>query len=333
MSCRPALEHRPDVALLDIGLPGTDGITAAAELAARLPACRVLILTGMAAPVALAAALRAGVSGYLLKEDPAEDVLGAIRAVGPRGTDHRSPAPGAVVSPGRYGTHPPSRAGRRRPRAGEAAGAQARARSASRHPAGVPPSDRTGHPPAGWPVGRPQLVAWHRGWPGRGLCRRPSCPTWHRCVPPRSAWQAIRPRRKTWWSRRSSGRMRRSPRPGSATDAAGCGTGWVTASCPGWRTSNRRGDSAGDTAAGAGAPPPVNGAAGQRGGRSTGRPVNGAALITAGGRSGRECRRPPSRRTPAVPPPADTPRRPGGGGGRRRPGRPVPSAARDLAAE
>jgi hypothetical protein len=40
-----ALEHRPDVALLDIGLPGTDGLTAAAELAVRLPGCRVLILT------------------------------------------------------------------------------------------------------------------------------------------------------------------------------------------------------------------------------------------------------------------------------------------------
>jgi len=76
-----ALEHRPDVALLDIGLPGTDGISAAAELTRRLPACRVLILTGTAAPATLAAALRAGVSGYLLKEDPAADVVGAIRAV------------------------------------------------------------------------------------------------------------------------------------------------------------------------------------------------------------------------------------------------------------
>jgi two-component system, NarL family, response regulator DesR len=76
-----ALEHRPDVALLDVGLPGTDGITAAAELARRLPACRVLILTGSAAPATLAAALRAGVSGYLLKEHPAGAVVGAIRAV------------------------------------------------------------------------------------------------------------------------------------------------------------------------------------------------------------------------------------------------------------
>ena len=76
-----ALKHQPDVALLDIGLPGTDGITAAAELTRRLPGCRVLILTGMAEPDALAAALRAGVSGYLLKDGPAGRVIGAIRAV------------------------------------------------------------------------------------------------------------------------------------------------------------------------------------------------------------------------------------------------------------
>jgi two-component system, NarL family, response regulator DesR len=76
-----ALRHRPDVALLDIGLPGTDGITAAAELARRLPGCRVLMLTGLAAPDALSAALRAGVSGYLLKDGSAEHLLGAVRAV------------------------------------------------------------------------------------------------------------------------------------------------------------------------------------------------------------------------------------------------------------
>jgi len=92
-----ALEHRPDVALLDIGLPGTDGITAAAELATRLPGCRVLILTGMAAPAALSAALRAGVSGYLLKDGSAEHLIGAVRAVarGGRVFDDRlvGPAP------------------------------------------------------------------------------------------------------------------------------------------------------------------------------------------------------------------------------------------------
>jgi two-component system response regulator DesR len=76
-----AREHRPDVALLDIGLPGVDGITAAAELSGRLPGCRVLILTGLDAPGNLTAALAAGVSGYLLKDGPAEGLIRAIRAV------------------------------------------------------------------------------------------------------------------------------------------------------------------------------------------------------------------------------------------------------------
>lgn len=76
-----ALRYRPDVALLDVGLPGTDGISIAAELASALPGCRVLMLTGMAAPGVIAAALRAGVAGYLLKDGPAQHLLGAVRAV------------------------------------------------------------------------------------------------------------------------------------------------------------------------------------------------------------------------------------------------------------
>jgi two-component system response regulator DesR len=88
-----ALEQRPDVALLDIALPGGDGITAAGELAARLPGCRVLILTGLVEPGNLDAALRAGVSGFLLKEGPADELIAAVRAVtrGERVIDSRLP--------------------------------------------------------------------------------------------------------------------------------------------------------------------------------------------------------------------------------------------------
>jgi len=100
-----ALRHRPDVALVDIGLPGTDGITAAAEMAERLPGCRVLILTGMALPGALSAALRAGVSGYLLKEGSAEHLIGAIRAVagGDRVIDGRLAGPPPAAERGSPG--------------------------------------------------------------------------------------------------------------------------------------------------------------------------------------------------------------------------------------
>lgn len=76
-----ALAHHPDVALLDIDLPGTDGLTAAAQLRERLPACRILILTGLAAPDSLGRALAAGVSGFLAKDDPADDLVDAVRRV------------------------------------------------------------------------------------------------------------------------------------------------------------------------------------------------------------------------------------------------------------
>ena len=76
-----ALEHRPDVAVVDIDLPRMDGITATAELGHRVPACAVLILTGLARPGNLRAALDAGAKGFLLKDTPAADLIAAIRRV------------------------------------------------------------------------------------------------------------------------------------------------------------------------------------------------------------------------------------------------------------
>jgi two-component system response regulator DesR len=76
-----ALAQGPDVAVLDIGLPGTSGLEAAAELARSLPACKVLILTGLDACGNLDAALAAGARGFLLKDVPAEDLVAAVRAV------------------------------------------------------------------------------------------------------------------------------------------------------------------------------------------------------------------------------------------------------------
>ncbi|HXJ49569.1 MAG TPA: response regulator transcription factor [Candidatus Acidoferrum sp.] len=74
-----ALRTRPDVALLDIEMPGKDGITAAAELRAELPACRVLILTVFGRPGYLRRAVDAGVSGFLLKDAPPDELASAIR--------------------------------------------------------------------------------------------------------------------------------------------------------------------------------------------------------------------------------------------------------------
>jgi two-component system response regulator DesR len=74
-----ALRTKPDVALLDIEMPGKDGITAAAELRANLPTCRVLILTVFGRPGYLRRAVDAGVSGFLLKDAPPDELASAIR--------------------------------------------------------------------------------------------------------------------------------------------------------------------------------------------------------------------------------------------------------------
>jgi two-component system, NarL family, response regulator DesR len=76
-----ALMHRPDVAIIDIDLPGTDGITAAEELHTALPSCRTLILTNLGRAGTLRRALTAHVSGYMLKDAPPEQLATAIRNV------------------------------------------------------------------------------------------------------------------------------------------------------------------------------------------------------------------------------------------------------------
>jgi two-component system, NarL family, response regulator DesR len=70
---------RPDVALLDIELPGGDGLAAAAELRERLPDVKVIILTTFGRPGYLRRAMEAGAIGYVLKEAPAETLAAAIR--------------------------------------------------------------------------------------------------------------------------------------------------------------------------------------------------------------------------------------------------------------
>lgn len=73
--------HRPDVALLDIELPGLDGIAAAAQLRAQAPATKVLMLTTFGRPGYLRRAMEAGASGFLVKDGPASELAAAIRRI------------------------------------------------------------------------------------------------------------------------------------------------------------------------------------------------------------------------------------------------------------
>jgi two-component system response regulator DesR len=76
-----ALRARPDVALLDIEMPGQNGLAAAADLARQLPGCRTLILTTFGRPGYLKRAVDAGVWGFLIKDAPAAELARSIRRV------------------------------------------------------------------------------------------------------------------------------------------------------------------------------------------------------------------------------------------------------------
>jgi len=78
---RLAEAHQPDVIMMDLRMPGTDGIEATADLRERLPTARVLVLTTYADEDAIVPALRAGAQGYLTKDATAEQIEAAIRSV------------------------------------------------------------------------------------------------------------------------------------------------------------------------------------------------------------------------------------------------------------
>ena len=69
------------VALLDIEMPGIDGIAAAAQLRAENPGCRALIVTTFGRPGYLARAMQAGASGFVVKDTPAAELADAVRRV------------------------------------------------------------------------------------------------------------------------------------------------------------------------------------------------------------------------------------------------------------
>jgi len=88
---RLAEAHRPDVIMMDLRMPGTDGIAATADLRQRLPTARVLVLTTYADEDAIVPALQAGARGYLTKDASAEQIEAAIHAVH-AGQTHLDPA-------------------------------------------------------------------------------------------------------------------------------------------------------------------------------------------------------------------------------------------------
>jgi len=76
-----ASSTQPDLVLLDLAMPGMDGLTALPRLRAAAPGCEVVVLTASGTEDNLLAAIRAGAAGYLLKSEPPERIVGFLRGV------------------------------------------------------------------------------------------------------------------------------------------------------------------------------------------------------------------------------------------------------------
>jgi two-component system, NarL family, response regulator DesR len=98
-----ALRTRPDVAVLDIDLPGLDGLTAAEQLYSQMPECRTLILTGLSQPGNLLRALKVHVRGFIVKDAPAAKLADGIRRVA---NGERVVDPGLVAAALETGSSP-----------------------------------------------------------------------------------------------------------------------------------------------------------------------------------------------------------------------------------
>ncbi|MBD3291388.1 MAG: response regulator [Armatimonadia bacterium] len=88
-----ARQHRPDVVLMDIGIPKIDGIEATRTIKEHLPDCAICVLTVFDDDEHLFQALKAGADGYILKDAPPEQLLRAVRKV----ASGESFLPGALV--------------------------------------------------------------------------------------------------------------------------------------------------------------------------------------------------------------------------------------------
>jgi DNA-binding NarL/FixJ family response regulator len=98
-------ETRPDVVVMDVRMPGVDGVTATRRLREVPDAPPVLVLTTFEDDEVLAAALRAGAAGFLLKGVPAEDLQRAVRTVAEGGSWLDPSVTGRVLQTFRDGAH------------------------------------------------------------------------------------------------------------------------------------------------------------------------------------------------------------------------------------
>jgi DNA-binding NarL/FixJ family response regulator len=101
-----AIKQRPDVVLMDIELPPTDGIEALQEIAKRAPGSKVLVFSAFDSEDRILRAVQAGALGYVLKGVPREELFGAIRTVATGGS-HLQPAVAAKLMQRLNGSHAP----------------------------------------------------------------------------------------------------------------------------------------------------------------------------------------------------------------------------------
>jgi DNA-binding NarL/FixJ family response regulator len=93
---RAAIEHQPDVGILDIAMPRLNGVEAVQQIVSRAPTVRVLVLSMFEDEAYVSRAVRAGALGYLLKDSADVDLIGAVTAVS-RGKSFFSPSVAGIT--------------------------------------------------------------------------------------------------------------------------------------------------------------------------------------------------------------------------------------------